>query len=98
MSQAKPQSKEFKLNALQYRKDHPELAEKGRCSIPEYNQPEEQVLMNDGRLMWECSCYVRSWAMKHTAYATSKKEAKRYAAYLVLCDFFGLPDEFSEED
>jgi ribonuclease-3 len=54
--------------------------------------------MNDGRLMWECSCYVRSWAMKHTAYATSKKEAKRYAAYLVLCDFFGLSDEFSEED
>jgi len=75
-----------------------ELAEKGRCSIPEYNQPDEQVLMNDGRLMWECTCYVRSWAMKHTAYATSKKEAKRYAAYLVLCDYFGLPDEFSEED
>jgi ribonuclease-3 len=36
--------------------------------------------------------------MKHTAYATSKKEAKRYAAYLVLCDYFGLPDEFAEED
>ena len=75
-----------------------ELAEKGRCSIPEYYQSEEQVLMNDGRLMWECTCYIRSWAMKHTAYATSKKEAKRYAAYLVLCDFYGLPDEFSEED
>jgi ribonuclease-3 len=75
-----------------------ELAEKGRCSIPEYYQEEEQVLMNDGTLMWECTCYIRSWAMKHTAYATSKKEAKRYAAYLVLCDFYGLPDEFSEED
>ena len=75
-----------------------ELAEKGRCSIPEYYQAEEQVLMNDETLMWECTCYIRSWAMKHTAYATSKKEAKRYAAYLVLCDFYGLPDEFSEED
>jgi ribonuclease-3 len=75
-----------------------ELAEKGRCSIPEYNQAEEQVLMNDGTLMWECTCYIRSWAMKHTAYATSKKEAKRYAAYLVLCDYFGLPDEFTEEN
>jgi len=72
-----------------------ELAEKGRCSIPEYYQSEEQVLMNDGRLVWESTCYIRSWAMKHTAYATSKKEAKRYAAYLVLCDYFGLPDEFS---
>ena len=75
-----------------------ELAEKGRCSIPEYYQAEEQVLMNDGTLMWECTCYIRSWSMKHTAYATSKKEAKRYAAYLVLYDFYGLPDEFSEED
>ncbi len=75
-----------------------ELAEKSRCSIPEYYQAEEQVLMNDGTLMWECTCYIRSWAMKHTAYATSKKEAKRYAAYLVLCDFYGLPDEFCEED
>ncbi|WP_026399567.1 ribonuclease III domain-containing protein [Acholeplasma equifetale] len=75
-----------------------ELSEKGRCSIPEYDQSEEQVLMNDGSLMWECTCYIRSWAMKHTAYATSKKEAKRYAAYLVLCDFYGLPDEFAEED
>jgi len=27
-----------------------------------------------------------------------KKEAKRYAAYLVLCDFYGIPDEFEEED
>ncbi len=75
-----------------------ELAEKGRCSIPEYDQSEEQVLMSDGRLMWECTCFIRSWAMKHTAYATSKKEAKRYAAYLVLCDFYGLPDEFDEDE
>lgn len=70
-----------------------ELAEKGRCSIPEYDQSEEQVLMNDGSLMWECTCYIRSWAMKHTAYATSKKEAKRYATYLVLCDYFGIEPE-----
>lgn len=75
-----------------------ELAEKGRCSIPEYYQSEEPSMMNDGNLMWECTCYVRSWSMKHTALAASKKVAKRYAAYLVLCDFFGLPDEFSEED
>jgi len=35
--------------------------------------------------------------MKDTAYAVSKKEAKRYAAYLVLYDFYRLPDEFSED-
>lgn len=72
-----------------------ELAEKGRCSIPEYFQAEEQVLLNNGELMWECTCYIRSWSVKQTAYATSKKEAKRNAAYLVLCAYFGLPDEFT---
>lgn len=75
-----------------------ELAEHGRCSFPEYDQPDEMVEMNDGRMMWECTCYVRSWSMRHTAYATSKKEAKRYAAYLMLCDYFGLHDEFDEQD
>lgn len=75
-----------------------ELAEHGKCSIPEYDQPDKQVEMNDGRMMWECTCYVRSWSMRHTAYATSKRKAKRYAAYLMLCDFYGLHDEFSSED
>ena len=75
-----------------------ELAEHDICSISECYQSKEQVLMNDGRIMWECTCYIRSWAIKHTAYAKSKKEDKRYAAYLVLCDFYGLPDEFCEED
>ena len=74
-----------------------ELAEHGRCSIPQYDQPDEQVY-RDGKYWWECTCYIRSWAMSKTAYATSKKEAKRYAAYLVLCDFYGIPDEFEEEE
>lgn len=54
--------------------------------------------MNDGRLMWKCTCYIRNWVMKPIAYVTSKKEAKRYAAYLVLYDYFRLPDELAEED
>lgn len=32
--------------------------------IPEYDQPDEQVLLRDGRLMWECTCYIRSWSMR----------------------------------
>lgn len=74
-----------------------ELAEHGRCSIPEYYIPEEQVY-RDGKSWWECTCYVKSWSIREVAYATSKKEAKRYAAYLVLCNFYGLPDEFEEEN
>ena len=74
-----------------------ELAEHSRCSLPQYEQPDEQVY-RDGKYWWECTCYVKSWAVRHTAYATSKKEAKRYAAYLVLCDFYRLPNEFEEEE
>lgn len=73
-----------------------ELAEHGRCSLPEYYISDEQVEMTDGRFMWKCTCTVRSWAIREKAYATSKKEAKRYAAYLVLCHYYGLPDEFVE--
>ena len=74
-----------------------ELAEHGRCSVPEYDIPDEPVY-HDGKAWWKCTCYVRSWSVSHTAYATSKKEAKRYAAYLVLCDYYGLPNEFEEEE
>ena len=72
-----------------------EMAEHGRCSIPEYAQPDEMYEMKDGRMMWKCTCYVRSWKIEKTAYATSKKLAKKYAAYLVLCDYFNLEDEYS---
>lgn len=75
-----------------------EMAEHGRCSVPEYYQSDEQVKINDGRLMWKCTCYVRSWNIQKTAYATSKKLAKKYATYLVLCDYFNICDEFSEDD
>jgi len=49
--------------------------------------------MNDGRLMWECTCNVRSWAIQKTALSSSKKGAKRNATYLVLCDYFGIEPE-----
>lgn len=71
-----------------------EMAEHGRCSIPEYDQSDEMVELNDGRMMWKCTCYVRSWRIEKTAYATSKRLAKKHAAYLVLCDYFNLEDEY----
>lgn len=74
-----------------------ELAEHGNCSIPEYDLPDEQVEQN-GRLWWACTCTVRSWNVQKTGLSTTKKGAKRYAAYLVLCEHYGLPDEFEESD
>lgn len=74
-----------------------ELAEHGRCSIPEYVIPDAQTV-RDGELCWECTCSVKSWSIKSVAYATSKRDAKKYAAYLVLCEHYGIPDEFDESD
>lgn len=71
-----------------------EMAEHGRCSIPEYDPSDEMVELNDGRMMWKCTCYVRSWRIEKTAYDTSKRLAKKHAAYLVLCDYFNLEDEY----
>ncbi len=71
-----------------------EMAEHGRCSIHEYDLSDEMVELNDGRMMWKCTCYVRIWRIEKTAYATSKRLAKKYAAYLVLCDYFNLEDEY----
>ncbi len=71
-----------------------EYAEHGICSIPKYYQETEAKLGDDGRQWWECTCRVDSWNITKTASATSKKEAKRYAAYLVLCKRYNLPNEF----
>ncbi|MDD4070376.1 MAG: ribonuclease III domain-containing protein [Candidatus Izemoplasmatales bacterium] len=69
-----------------------ELAEHGRCSIPEYYMEDEQVY-DDGQYWWNCTCTVRNWSISKIGLSTSKKGAKRYAAYLVLCDFFGIEPE-----
>lgn len=74
-----------------------ELSEHGVCSIPEYVISNEQVLV-DGKEKWECTCFVRSWALSKTCYATSKKEAKKYSTYLVLCDYYGLSPKLNEEE
>ena len=74
-----------------------ELGEHGVCSIPEYDFPDEQAYQ-DGKYWWSCICTVRSWGVKKEGLAPSKKEAKRYAAYMVLCEHYQIHDEFAEED
>ena len=74
-----------------------ELGEHGSCSIPDYDEPEDQVYF-DNKYWWACTCTVRNWGLSKTAYGTSKKRAKRYAAYLVLCEHYNIPDEFRKKD
>lgn len=70
-----------------------ELAEHGRCSIPEYDLPDDPIQDEDGT-WWECTCSVRTWNIKEKVYSRSKKGAKRYAAYRVLCKRYGIIDEY----
>jgi len=74
-----------------------ELAERGKCTMPEYSYstPEHLGYDKDGNPIWTCRCsltddktgYIR------TVFANSKKDAKKTSAYLVLCQMFELQNE-----
>lgn len=75
------------INTLQ------ELAQKGYISMPTYYQPDEQDYDSDGNPRWRCDCYISEYIHK-TVYANSKKIAKKYAAYLCICEICGLPNKY----
>lgn len=76
------------INTLQ------ELAQKGYISMPEYDQGDEQVYDLNGNPRWKCECYIESNRIIETAYATSKKVAKKYAAYLCICRICGIENRY----
>ena len=73
-----------------------ELSEHERCSPPVYesNGPDALGYDKNGKPIWACSCDVISEGIRKCVFAHSKKEGKKYAAYLVLCDMFELPNEY----
>lgn len=81
---------ENSINTLQ------ELAQKGYVSMPEYDLSNEQVYDNEGNPRWECTCSIRSHSILESTYATSKKLAKKYAAYLCICNLCGLVDQYKD--
>lgn len=83
---------ENSINTLQ------ELAQKGYVSMPEYFLPEEQVYDDNDEPRWMCKCTIRSHALVETVYSTSKKMAKKYAAYLVICNICGLKVQYEEDE
>ena len=77
------------INVLQ------ELAQKGYISMPEYNFDDKpRYYDEDGNPKWICDCIVDSENFIQTAYASSKKIAKKYAAYLAICKICGLEDRY----
>lgn len=83
---------ENSINTLQ------ELAQKGYLSMPEYYLPEDQVYDINGNARWQCKCSIRSHAVEETAYASSKKTAKKHAAYLCICNICGLKDQYEHNN
>lgn len=73
-----------------------EMAEHKMCSVPHYDiaTPENLGYDKDGNGIWACSCSVQSMGVTRQAWASSKRMAKKCAAYLVLCYYFDLRNEY----
>lgn len=79
-----------------------EMAEHGRCTMPiyEFAGPDDIGYDSDGNPKWACSCKIINDRIGITklVYASSKKEAKKAAAYLVLCEHLGMQNKYGSND
>lgn len=75
-----------------------ELSEHGECSPPKYEitSPESVGYDKNGNPRWICGCTVinQVTGISKLVQASSKKVAKKAAAYLVLCDHLELQNEY----
>ncbi len=67
-----------------------ELAQEGYQNMPIYNISDTPSYDENGNQLWSCTCILNDKNISYTATSTSKKDAKKYAAYLVLCEEFNL--------
>ncbi len=79
-----------------------ELAEKGICGMPHYDfsGPEQLGYDKNGNPIWSCSCCVINdvTAINRLVIASSKKDAKKAVAYLVLCEHFQAQNKYGIND
>lgn len=75
-----------------------ELSECGECSPPKYEScgPESFGYDDNGNPIWVCTCIVNNkyTGITRQVWTSSKKMAKRAAAYLVLCEHLELQNEY----
>ena len=71
-----------------------ELAQKGYCEMPEYEFKES--FDHNGNSIWRCKCSIENHYYQTEFY--NKKESKRKAAYLMLCDIMGYSIDEDEDD
>lgn len=79
-----------------------EIAEAGQCTMPNYNftGPDHIGYDSDGNPRWFCGCCIINDKIGLTKLveATSKKEAKKAAAYLILCEHLGIQNKYGPND
>ena len=75
-----------------------EVAESGGCSVPVYDCAGPDCIGYDenGNPKWMCNCLVinEKAGINRTVRASSKKRAKKAAAYLVLCEHFEVQNQY----
>lgn len=72
-----------------------ELAEKGECTMPKYDYTEAGY-DNDGNPIWICSCSIINnvTGISKLVFASSKKDAKKAVAYLILCEHLEMQNQY----
>lgn len=75
-----------------------EMAEHEKCDFPQYKitGPDLMGYNKNGEPRWFCNCSVANWGIIISVTAHSKKDAKKFAAYLVLCNHFELQNEYGK--
>ncbi|MBQ7638768.1 MAG: hypothetical protein IJS90_07705 [Clostridia bacterium] len=73
-----------------------EMAEREECDFPQYDiaGPDFLGYTANGDPRWSCRISIRCWGITLMVSAHSKKDAKKYAAYLALCNRFELANEY----
>ena len=79
-----------------------ELAEKEQCSMPKYefSGPENLGYDKDGNPIWHCSSSIVNdiTGIIRCVFASSKKDAKKAVAYLMLCEHFQMQNQYGPND
>lgn len=77
-----------------------ELAERGQCTMPKYDfaGPDTIGYDKDGNPRWHCDCTIINdiTGLSKGVYASSKKDAKKAAAYLILCEHLQMQNKYGK--
>ena len=79
-----------------------ETAESGQCTMPKYEfvGPEHIGYDSDGNPKWGCTSSIinNKAGITRQVLSSSKKDAKKATAYLLLCEHFGVQNKYGPND